>query len=228
MPKRLGMRRKPRRKTRRTTRRKPRSSYNRVARTVGFPATYYTKLRYCDNFFPSIAASGTYNVNYVNGLFNPRTLPSTGGIHQPMYFDQMALIYTRYRVFGFKYVIKMCNLSSDKSLTINMQTGNAGAMDTSTTTASERVYDRDSLLGPQKSGVYKGYVDVAKVYGVPKATVRNENDWGPTVYQNTPMAAYLKIMVQNPWITACNLQMSCEITYFCKFYDRNNVAASVV
>lgn len=227
MPKRLGMRRKPRRKTRKTTRRKPRSSYNRVARTIGFPDTYPTKLRYVENYFPAVAASGTYNVAFTNSLVTPRTVPA-GGHHQPLYFDQMALIYGKYRVYGFKYVIQMVNVSSDKHLSINVQTGVQPSMDTSTETAAERIQDRDTILGPQKNRTMSGYVDVAKVRGVSKAVVRTELDYSSLTIGSPGFPVYLKIMIQNPWATSCSMHMKVEITYYTKFFERINVAGSVV
>lgn len=111
------MPRRPRRLNRRYQRRRFNRNrfikkYNRLARTTplryrrlsiprklpigGFPARRTTVLRYVEDFTlnPGVATSAV-NVFSINNLYDPNF---TGTGHQPMFFDNYAALYSKYRV----------------------------------------------------------------------------------------------------------------------------------
>jgi len=66
----------------------------------GFPDKMVTRLRYCDTYAISGAVGAIGNqIMRMNSVFDP-DLSGVG--HQPMWFDQYASIYGRYRVLGSK------------------------------------------------------------------------------------------------------------------------------
>lgn len=66
-------------------------------RLYGFPKSIITKIRYCEDLSLATSSTPSYNNFRANGLFDP---DQTGIGHQPLYFDNYAAIYTRYRVLG--------------------------------------------------------------------------------------------------------------------------------
>lgn len=65
----------------------------------GFPRSIITKLRYVETpqTYTSVAGAVQTNIWRANSLFDP---DQTGVGHQPLYFDQYAALYTKYRVLG--------------------------------------------------------------------------------------------------------------------------------
>lgn len=69
----------------------------------GFPDRLKTKLQYCDVLdLTAVAGTPALYQYRLSSLFDP-DLTSIG--HQPMWFDQLAAVYTRYRVLGAKITV---------------------------------------------------------------------------------------------------------------------------
>lgn len=68
---------------------------------VGFPNKYYTRLRYAQiiSIDPSNSGLSATHVFRANSLYDPDL---TGAGHQPLYRDELALIYGKYCVMGAK------------------------------------------------------------------------------------------------------------------------------
>ena len=77
-----------------------------VSRTSPFPDNYFTKMKYCQNMDLVTTSGLAYRFFRTNGLFDPDVAPHIAGDgqHQPFGFDQLAVLYRRYRVYGMKYV----------------------------------------------------------------------------------------------------------------------------
>jgi len=72
----------------------------------GFPDRMVTKLRYCD--VVNLSGGGQtlrQNLFRMNSIFD---VDFSGTGHQPMWHDQLAAIYTRYRVLGSKAKVTFC------------------------------------------------------------------------------------------------------------------------
>lgn len=66
-------------------------------RVLAFPKNIITKLRYCSyGLFANTTSAAGYNFR-ANSVFDP---DQTSAGHQPMYFDNYAAIWNRYRVLG--------------------------------------------------------------------------------------------------------------------------------
>lgn len=90
-PKMPRSKRQRRRPARRAARRKPTTNVNRSLQP--FPQRYICKMKYCEtNITGAITGQYLYNLN---SLFDP---DRTGVGHQPYGFDNLALLYNRYRV----------------------------------------------------------------------------------------------------------------------------------
>lgn len=88
--------------------RKGRKNYGRKRQIVNvnkaltpFAQRYITKMKYSETLTLSLANSYQYVFN-LNSLYDPNR---TGIGHQPYGFDNLAMIYNRYRIFRTDYVI---------------------------------------------------------------------------------------------------------------------------
>jgi len=111
---RYAARRPARRASKRPAMRRPRSNIVTVPRTIsssgGFPEKIITTLRYTEAL--SIANTGGVSgkVFRMNSLYDPN-FTDTG--HQPLYFDQYAAIYAKYRVLSSKIKVTFSPSTSD-------------------------------------------------------------------------------------------------------------------
>lgn len=99
-------------KTRRRARRKYNlssqrnySSYESPSITFLDPLKYVT-LKYMQSFTSSLATTvGAQQVMNLNSIFDPDETNATGA-HQPYGYDQLSLLYTRYRVMKTRYTVQ--------------------------------------------------------------------------------------------------------------------------
>jgi len=77
-----------------------------LSKQAGFPKQLKMVMRYCAvpiQINCTTGATATYAFS-CNSLYDPDT---TGGGHQPLYFDQMSLIYNKYVVIGSKIKLQV-------------------------------------------------------------------------------------------------------------------------
>lgn len=76
---------------------------------TGLPQKVMVKHKYCETFNTSLSVGQLTSFGWkANGMFAPSGL--TGG-HQPMYFDQYALLYNHYTVIGSKCTFTVSHIS---------------------------------------------------------------------------------------------------------------------
>lgn len=76
----------------------------RNPRVGPFPTVYPAVLHYRDYFDMAMAIN---TLNYTNFRANSLYDPDASGVgHQPLYFDQLAALYARYRVTGLRYSVR--------------------------------------------------------------------------------------------------------------------------
>jgi len=97
-------------KKRKTFRRKTNTKFKtNVSVGKGFPKKMTMTHKYCE-LITLVANTGAVakHLFSCNGLFDPNT---TGSGHQPMYYDQMSLVYNHYTVIGSKIKISCVNVN---------------------------------------------------------------------------------------------------------------------
>lgn len=76
---------------------------NKVSTGIGFPKQMFTNLKYEDQYVIAMTAGALVHDQYtLNGLYDTYY---TGAGHQPLYFDQIMLIYNHYMVLGCKMTV---------------------------------------------------------------------------------------------------------------------------
>lgn len=225
---RMAPRRRPGRSYRRRTNRRNKYRANNIlARgVVGLPPKMRMRMRHVGMNFPTIAGSGsTFYImcTNLNDIY-----PGAAGNTRPLYFSQMAALYNRYFVHGFRYVIKIWNRSNEAQtlpLTVNVQVREEGIMDLNPATAAQRWYDKDRLCGPGLT-VIKGYVPVGQPFGLSKRQTYLAEDFLGTITTGPTKQAFLNVLVQNPFASSTGYNLNLEVTYDVTWMELQDVAIS--
>lgn len=135
-----------------------RTSFSPSAGPVnGFPEVLRTTLRYQDNYtLTSSSGSAAQNVFRLNSLFDP---DFTGTGHQPLYYDQLSVIYAYYRVRYAKLHVMFLPLTDDTEITttgpyqVGVAANGTSSFSSTVTTLAEQNNSKSALLGRDKSAV---------------------------------------------------------------------------
>ena len=176
--------------------RRPRRRYNRkrrarkssVPRTLALGPTYpnglIAKHKYTDEF----VLEGTYTQADIPGtalqsiragsLFDP---DRTGVGHQPLFFDEMALIYHQYRVLGAKMRIRFVNLCDEPMIACAAHLGNPLGTGWNPHHLMERKDVKTRILSPMSAGGKNQtsltlHYSPSKFYQQSKENLRNDSD----------------------------------------------------
>jgi len=82
----------------------------------GFPDKFVTRLKYCESINLTAAASMTNTTFRLNSIFDPNL---SGVGHLPVYYDQLASLYGRYRVLGSKITVTFSVISPPSLTAVN-------------------------------------------------------------------------------------------------------------
>lgn len=209
---------------RRESRMKSRSLIRRGL--VGMPPSINMKMRWARNEFGSIAASGTNLYSIGSSIWDVAAW--LGGQQQPMYFDQMATMYDRWFVWGFRYSISFYNTNNaaaDTPLVVNLQIRTDQTIDNDPNIASQRWYDKRRTWGHGRHRL-TGYVPVGQAHGLYSKRCYNDPEFWGTTSSNPARMSFMNLQIQNPWLVATAFHMELEITYDVHWFRLVNVAGS--
>ncbi len=195
--------------------------------TAPFPARYMSKLAYSSNdvLGPGI---GLAIHQYRSALFDPDV--SAGG-HQPMYRDQLYLIYKYARVAGFAYTLDMYLIDSGKVAEVNVLHKNETTLVANIETATERPLSKTVMLSDQRKVRLRGFVSTPKVWGLTAKQFRFNEDFWEDINGNKPRggsveAGHLHINAYSHDGTNISIRYHLKLIFFTEFFDRIPVAQS--
>ena len=188
---------------------------------AGFADTLFVKLNYVESLNLS---NGTPRVQYTfrgNSLFDP---DYSGGGHQPMYFDQYAGIYNKYRVVGSAIRVEAINAQGLSGCYFMMFPNTDIATLTSIPLALEQSRARAANIMPIAGGGpaarYKQYCSTRKACGLLKGEAYDDT-LSATIGNNPAQVWYWNLF----WETtdsASNVTINAlvKITYYVQFFDK--------
>lgn len=218
---------KPRRAVAKTTRSYP----NKINRSIGFPSCYHAKLRYAE----TISFAGVPPLTQqcrMNSLFDPN-FTTTG--HQPMYFDQMSIIYGNYVVSGARITVQINQTNANDypaAYTLDIRNDSTTR---SGTNIGQRLEDGGSsyvTLGYAGSGSasksLSRYVDIAKQYGIKHKMSPADAEWTAPINNNPSKVVFATIqgMSVGSNTTSISSYMQIVIDYYCCFFNKKETAQS--
>lgn len=189
-----------------------------------FGPSFMARLPYAGQITLSAPASNlsTNHIWLLNSLFDP---DNTGFGHQPYQYDQLNLIYQRYRVHGCKVNVTFSDPAHDGLwVGIFIRTGT----DTFTTNGAEithlREIGRTKLRPLNNTGKqvvnFSEYIPISAVFGVSRNEVAIEDNYSAPVQANPPNLAVLEVFSVSTTgvVNAC--YCSVTFTYYTTLYDR--------
>lgn len=161
-----------------------------------------------------------------NSCFDP---DYTSGGHQPQYYDQMSLLYTRYRVYGSRITVAAINEQVGAALQITVIPSSDITAFTTSTYPLEHPYATPMRLlgvGGLMSGTVSTAMPTARILGLCPREILDQ-DYSATTGSNPSSIWYWQIVAQD--LSAENVMTSLQVTikYDVEFYDRNLTSPSV-
>lgn len=218
------MRRAYKRRTNRTIRRynKP---YTKIAR-MPVAEKFFAKLRYSDMLSITTPAIANTPTGYVfqTSLFDPDL---TGVGHQPMWRDQMATLYNRYRVHGLSYKLSFKNTQTSLMAWAFVKHSNSPTLETSSYTIRERGEGKGTMLDAlnSRANYINGYMSTGKPHGLTKRDFKQDDSFFGFITANPTKLSYLHIYL-NSALASTVINVQVDLIYYAEFLDRIDVTSS--
>lgn len=190
-------------------------------KSPGFSDSMFVRLKYSEDIHinDGVSASKLYTYRG-NSLFDPNL---TGVGHQPMYFDQYALIYEKYRVMGAKISIRAINGTSSVAQYLILEAGTDQNLSNNVTRLLEQSRSSISRIVPaysQSPTYIKRYTSTRKACGLTKSQIYDA-DFGADTTGSPQQLWYFNIIAAAiDSLSPADLYLMVSITYYCQFYDR--------
>ncbi|UOK21031.1 capsid protein [Chifec virus UA13_150] len=186
----------------------------------------FTKLRYSEGIDWNITlANILYSYTFQTSIYDP-DLTATG--HQPLWRDQMATMFNRYRVLGIGYKIFWRCTNTAVLTTAYVQHNSTTTTETNYNTLIERNNSKRTYLDSNtgaRANYTTGYMSIAKTYGLSKAQFTADDGFDSLIGGNPSKMAYL-ILYTSSRSSGAVANCQVELTYYVEFFDRVNVAGS--
>lgn len=152
-----------------------------------------------------------------NNLFDPYY---TGVGHQPRFRDQIATLYNRYRVYGVLVEITGVGGSGNGIVVTNAYPNDGvNASITNALTAIEMGLPHVKTL-PGAPFKYKKYYSIAKVWGINKSRVRDDDVFSGQMAGAPSWRSYMDIHYQSlDGSSTTDVDYVLKLTYYCGFFS---------
>jgi len=189
------------------------------------PDRYFVKLRFYERIVLTSLGGAFQNYQWRgNSLYDPNF---TGGGLQPPGYDQLKLLYNQYRVYCAKIVMVWATVGPS-SPSSTMRVGCACRPTTNLPANFDEVvgnpYSRTALvnLGNQSKCVTKMYMSTAKIEGISKRQVMdNDDQYAAPIGSNPNEQWYIDAFCESVDLaTTATCVVYATITYYSEFYNR--------
>lgn len=221
----------PRRRTRRAAP-KPSGPFRSFVSNDPFRPTMSTKLHYTVNLTMSSGLGGLFGPEHIfrcNSLYDP---DYTSGGHQPYGYDQLELLYRKYKVNAVAVNVTYSDPNQDGTLigfTFQPPGGSATLAGGLPSTIEEQpmsIVRRINNTGKQV-GKLKQFFPISTVSGLSKLQFGADVDLFTAATGTNPAASPLfRVAVATTQGSTSTLTVSVSLTYYCTFYERKGLPAS--
>lgn len=200
------------------------------ARMLKTPVTerVFTRFSYVDCLTVDPVTGLVSQLNFVTSLYDP---DDTNLGHQPLWRDQFAAMYSKYRVWGMKYSITIMQTASSAATHIAIMHRGAGtSIGSAMVHEMERTNCRHRLLLGWLDGAksVKGYLNCPKINGMSKGEYAGDEDFEAAMGNNPSKKSSLSILYEGAlgMGTPGKLVMRVKITMLCELFGKIFVAGS--
>lgn len=205
-----------------------------IARYDFLPPHKRCNLRYAQSLNLTTGTAGvmsTVQIIRLNSLYDP---DQTGGGHQPYLFDQIAALYSSYRVDNVKIELIWSTVGGTADIACCTQfSGSSGYLTMAGATldaVTERNTVYSTMISPSgNSRVVKQTFNkkLYKIEGVSKKKYRDEDNYGALCSTNPALNINMSVAAGSPSGTAGeNVTVQVVVTYQAYFYNRIMLAQS--
>lgn len=198
-----------------------------VMGAYGLGQSFRTKLRYVDNLvLQSVSGAVGRNVFSPQNCFDPNV---TGTGHQPMYFDQLAAIFARYKVHGSKIKVSfnaVTETAATSCFAVGIIAGSAQGISSNANTNMEDNHGVSTIVNGRNGN--SGQKTLYLTYSPMRDLGISVNDDTLTTQTNTGAGTYF----WNVWCAdqqstgTTSMIVSVEIIYDIEFVDNLNIEGS--
>lgn len=204
---------------------KQRSSLN-----TGFPQNYRCKLRYVDRATYQ-AVSGGKQQYRLNGLQDPDYTHTLTG-HQPLYFDQFAVIYNEYLVTGCKITITLSQSNETDNPTIvcwsvrDNPTINSTSVSHAIEEGNRTVVNLGYAGGGSPIKSISQYVNIGRVHGARRISAANDSF--VSLVTTTPRDEVIGTLqfFSSDEVLGVSLDYTVTLDYYVQFFNKRDIAQS--
>ncbi len=198
-----------------------------VPRITGFPDQTRVKLVY-EDIYTLTTVSNPYST-YTwrgNSVFDP---DSSGGGHQPRYFDTYASVYNKYKVYNSSIMIEMINGSPQSGALFSIVPMTSVVSGTTWPYVSELPRAKTSEIMPVSSRYpfnLSHKATTTEINGLRPGQI-NDEDYGSAVTTNPTQIWYWNLYVQSiDNLATIGVSFRVRLVYDTLFYDRPDIAIS--
>lgn len=184
-----------------------------------------TRMNYSEVLSMSMTASGVMQTyQFRNSIFDPDV---TSAGHQPLWHDQMALLYKRYRVHGIKYRFTVVNSNIQQMACFVVKHSSSGITDTNYNTLRERRGIQRTVLNPNTGPprVIKGFMHAGKPHGLTKRDFLADEDFEANFGSNPVKSTYLELYGVM-YHTNAIFYIQADLQYYVELLDRIDASGS--
>lgn len=191
-----------------------------------FPNRYICKMKYSTNVYTN-STTGQYVFN-LNSLYDP---DSTGIGHQPYGYDNLALLYNRYRVIscGWRIIHPIGGFQGPAIMLACLPNNDASIVYTDAGEMTENPRTKYIIQNPGGSITpLKGKVYIPKLVGRTKAQYMADDHYQATVVSSPVEQALLYLQSFNPATggVATSIPIQVVLEYTVEFFDVKHVVQS--
>lgn len=190
-----------------------------LTQNVGpFGTRWAGRLKYVDRFNMSNAL-GIYSeiLFNLNSLFDP---DRTGTGHQPLGFDNLATIFSRYRVLKTSYRITGTNTEQNQNLSVIVYADNGVASAGSCANALEHGWSQVKMRnGFSPASIFKGTVVLNKLTGNSLEAYRSDDAYTALVSGSPSELLLLHVGIEGSAAVASSFNYFLELEFDCEFWD---------
>lgn len=207
--------------------------FHRYVSNDPFRATFNTKLTYTQSVTLTSGIGGIYGNEQIYRLNSPYDPDFTGTGHQPYGYDQVSLLYRKYKVNAAKISILFSNPSEDGMIGAAAVQASAGTFALTSNpidTLKEQpmTVTRTINNSGSQTAMVNQYLQLHLVEGLTKLQFStNVEDYSAPVTTIPAKTPYLRLALASSLGTN-GATMFCRvtITYYCQFYERKTQAQS--
>ena len=197
---------------------KKRKQFTQIIRQpVGFPNKYLCKMKFISRYNTTAASGGV--IFRANSLYDP---PYSASTDQPLYFDELSLVYGRYRVFASKIKVESTLQTADSDAYVTVYPTIYTSTPTNFVDKVAQPYSKSGPVSNEVGGIITNYMQTHKLFGLKKQSVMIDEEFSGGSGDPAKIWYWNIYMESSNGVASVAWTALVTITYYCQ-WDRRVV-----